>query len=147
MIKIMLCITKKSEPVMNNATAKRVETELDEILALGTKKRLAYMFEMVHEFKQIWILNDEHGCVMLTNEDDDCVPVWPSREFAQSWATGEWQDCEPKAIPVKDWLCRWTPGLEQDDLLIAVFPTEQDDGTILFPDEFDSQLRVPKRRF
>ena len=53
----------------------------------------------------------------------------------------------PKAIPIKDWLSRWTPGLEQDDLLIAVFPTDEDDGTILFPDEFDSQLRMPKRRF
>ncbi len=60
---------------MNNATAKRVETEFDTVLALGAKKRLAYMFETVQEFKQVWILNDEHGCVMLSNEDDDCVPV------------------------------------------------------------------------
>ena len=66
---------------MNNATAKRVETEFDAVLALGAKKRLAYMFETVQEFKQVWILNDEHGCVMLSNEDDDCVPVWRQKPY------------------------------------------------------------------
>jgi len=27
-----------------------------------------------------------------------------------------------------------------------VFPTEEDDGTVLFPDEFESQLKIPKKR-
>tara|TARA_E500000081_G_scaffold151619_1_gene182221 strand:- start:1021 stop:1413 length:393 start_codon:yes stop_codon:yes gene_type:complete len=116
------------------------------ILGLGAKKRLAFMFETVQQYKQVWILNDDDGCVMLVNEDDDCVPVWPTRDFAQAWATGEWEGCTPKAIPTKDWFSRWTPGLEEDDLLIAVFPTEEGDGTMLFPDEFESQLKIPKKR-
>ncbi|MBH0072523.1 DUF2750 domain-containing protein [Pseudoalteromonas sp. NZS127] len=119
----------------------------DVILGLGAKKRLAFMFETTQQFKQVWILNDDDGCVMLTNEDDDCVPVWPTREFAQAWATGEWEGCTSKAIPTQDWINRWTPGLEDDDLLIAVFPTEDDDGTILFPDEFDTQLKMPKKKY
>jgi len=32
-------------------------------------------------------------------------------------------------------------------LLIAVFPTEEDDGTILFPDEFERQLKAPKKKY
>ena len=36
---------------------------------------------------------------------------------------------------------------EQDDLLIAAFPTEEDDGTILFSDEFEKQLRAPKKKY
>ncbi|WP_350588652.1 DUF2750 domain-containing protein [Psychrobacter sp. 78a-MNA-CIBAN-0178] len=50
-------------------------------------------------------------------------------------------------MPTQDWINRWTPGLEDDDLLIAVFPTEDDDGTILFPDEFDTQLKMPKKKY
>ena len=42
------------------------------ILGLGAKKRLAFMFETVQQYKQVWILNDDDGCVMLANEDDDC---------------------------------------------------------------------------
>ena len=99
--------------------------EHDVILGLGAKKRLAFMFETVQQYKQ----------------------VWPTREFAQAWATGDWEGCTPKAIPTSDWFSRWTPGLEEDDLLIAVFPTEEDDGTILFPDEFERQLKAPKKKY
>ena len=74
------------------------------------------------------------------NQSKDHQALRPTREFAQAWATGEWQGCTPKAIPTADWFSRWTPGLEEDDLLVAVFPTEEDDGTILFPDEFQAQL-------
>ena len=128
-------------------TSANSSEKLDEIIGLGAKKRLVYLFETVQQYKQVWILNDDDGCVMLTNEDDDCVPVWPTREHAQAWATGEWEGCAAKAIPINDWLTRWTPGLEEDDLLVAVFPTEDDDGTILFPDEFDSQLKASKKRY
>ena len=128
-------------------TTDNLSKQDDVILGLGAKKRLAYMYETVQQFKQVWILNDDDGCVMLTNEDDDCVPVWPTREFAHAWATGEWQGCTPKAIPTNDWFSRWTPGLEEDDLLVAVFPTEEDDGTILFPDEFERQLKAPKKKY
>jgi hypothetical protein len=128
-------------------TSANVTEKHQAMLTQGAKKRLAFMLETVQEFKQVWILNDDDGCVMLTNEDDDCVPVWPTREFAEAWATGEWQGCTANAIPTADWFSRWTPGLEEDDLLIAVFPTEEDDGTILFSDEFEEQLKAPKRKY
>ncbi len=107
---------------------------------LGTKRRMQFFLEQVRANRQLWILSDEHGAVMLTSEDEDCVPVWPDREFAESWATDEWDHCQPKAIPLQHWLDKWTPGLEEDELMLAVFPTEDDDGTILFPDELAFQL-------
>ncbi|MEI8616583.1 DUF2750 domain-containing protein [Pseudoalteromonas sp. B193] len=103
------------------------------------------MFETVQQFKQVWILNDDDGCVMLANEDDDCVPVWPTREFAEAWATGEWAAAALKQFHLLIGLAAGHQSLEEDDLLIAAFPTEEDDGTILFSDEFEKQLRAPKK--
>ena len=51
-------------------------------------------------------------------EDDDCVPVWPNEAFAQDWATGDWEHCEPEAISLNKWQSRWTSGLEDDELSI-----------------------------
>ncbi|WJG08901.1 DUF2750 domain-containing protein [Aliiglaciecola sp. LCG003] len=115
--------------------------ELDEIVQMSAEKRHAYLLSQVSLNKQIWILTDEHGCVMLNSEDEDCVPVWPAREFAQSWATGEWAECEPKAISLNDWYERWTKGLEGDGVCIAVFPNPEEEGIVVFPDVFDSELR------
>ena len=95
---------------------------------------------MVQE-RQIWILTDEHGCVMLNTEDEDCVPVWPHQELAEQWATGEWENCKAEAISLNKWHSRWTYGLEDDELAVVVFPNQNEEGVVLFPDEFDFELK------
>lgn len=115
--------------------------DMNEILQMPAEKRHAYLLTQVTLNKQIWILTDEHGCVMLNSDDEDCVPIWPAQEFADYWATGDWAACTPKAIPLQDWFDRWTDGLEGDGVCIAVFPNPDEEGIVIFPDVFDSELR------
>jgi len=39
------------------------------------QQRYTYLLKEVVKNSQIWLLVDEHGCVMLNSEDEDCVPV------------------------------------------------------------------------
>ncbi|WP_166422310.1 DUF2750 domain-containing protein [Paraglaciecola sp. 20A4] len=110
------------------------------------EERLRYLIKEVVSQKQIWILTDQDGCVMLNTEDEDCAPVWPNKEFAQSWATGEWQDCEPKAISLDKWYASWTSGLEEDDVFIAVFPNQDEEGLIISPQELDYELKQKAKK-
>ncbi|AEE21648.1 hypothetical protein Glaag_0685 [Glaciecola sp. 4H-3-7+YE-5] len=110
------------------------------------EERLRYLVKEVVSHKQIWILTDEDGCVMLNSEDEDCAPVWPNQEFAQSWATGEWQDCKPKAISLEKWYASWTQGLEEDDVFIAVFPNQDEEGLIISPQELDYELKQQAKK-
>jgi len=104
------------------------------------QKRFNYLLKEVNKNREIWILVDEHGCMMLNTEDEDCVPVWPNKEFAQKWITNDWKECKAEAISLNKWQSRWTPGLEEDELAIVVFPNHAEEGLILFPDEFDFEL-------
>jgi hypothetical protein len=113
----------------------------NEVLQMSADKRYTYLLSQAQQHQQLWILNDDDGCVILTTEDEDCVPVWPAQAFAQHWATGDWEHCVPMAISVSDWLARWTPGLQGDDVNIAVFPNPEEEGLIIFPDDFDADLR------
>lgn len=115
---------------------------LSELQSLSAEKRYAYLVKHVCEHKKIWILTDEHGCVMLSTEDEDCVPIWPSEEAANAWATGEWQSCEPSAVDLQAWMQRWTPGLIDDEVEIAVFPNPGEDGLIVSPEEFHDELEA-----
>lgn len=116
------------------------------IQGYDSTKRLSYLLKEVTSQRQIWILTDEHGCVMLNTEDEDCVPVWPNAEFAQSWATGEWENCKTESISLAKWQSRWTPGLADDDLAIVVFPNQDEEGLVLYPDEFDMELRKQAKK-
>lgn len=115
--------------------------QIKTIQQYNPQKRYDYLIKEVLKNKEIWLLVDEHGCVMLNTEDEDCVPVWPNKEFAQAWATEEWSHCKAEAISLEKWRNRWTHGLEDDELAIVVFPNQQNEGLIFFPDEFDFELQ------
>ena len=118
---------------------------LNQVLQMSADKRYTYLLNEVREHQQLWILTDEDGCVILTTEDEDCVPIWPAQEFAQYWATGDWAQCVPKAISLADWLNKWTTGLQGDDVNIAVFPNPEEEGLIVMPDDFDADMRKKQR--
>jgi hypothetical protein len=104
-------------------------------------ERMNLFFKAVASELKIWLLVDEHGSVLLSAEDEDCVPVWPSQSHAEQWATEEWEGFKPEAISTAKWKSRWTPGLEEDELSVIVFPDQQGEGIVLYPDEFDVELR------
>lgn len=117
---------------------------INEIEHYDDEKRLSYLLKEVIAQQEIWLLTDEHGCMMLNTEDEDCVPVWPNKEFAQRWATGDWKDCQPTPISLSKWYSRWSVGLADDDLAIVVFPiqdSQTSQGIVLFPEEFEASLR------
>ncbi|MCW8108237.1 DUF2750 domain-containing protein [Alteromonas ponticola] len=112
------------------------------LLAMAPEQRLQETLNLIIQHKEIWILNDEHGCVMLnTDEEEDGVPIWPSSDLAQLWATDEWADCQPLSISLDDWLNKWQPGLTGDDLLVMVCPLPGEEGEVLLPSEFSEKLR------
>ncbi|UJF21479.1 DUF2750 domain-containing protein [Shewanella sp. HL-SH8] len=111
-----------------------------ELLQLTPEGRYDYMIEQVKSHKMIWSLQDSDGCVMLTTEDEDCIPMWPSEETAALWAVDDWKDCEPLAIPLDEFQERWVSGMEDDDLFIAVFPVQEDLGVVVPPFEVDQRL-------
>ncbi len=117
------------------------EQQIKKIQKYDAQQRYSYLLKEVVKNSQIWLLVDEHGCVMLNTEDEDCVPVWPNQEFAEAWATEEWSHCKAEAISLQKWFDRWTHGLEEDELALVVFPDQNSEGLIFFPDEFDFELR------
>lgn len=123
--------------------SKTVKT-LAETAAMTPEARYDYLVEQVKEHQIIWTLQDQDGCVMLTTEEEDCIPMWPTEEAAESWAVDEWSDCQTLAIPYDEFHDRWVPGMEDDDLFVAVFPVLDDLGVVIPPYELDQKL-APKQ--
>ena len=119
--------------------------KIKQILQMDDAQRAAYFINEVVSQNQLWILTDEHGCVMLNTEEEDCVPVWPNEEFAQAWATDEWQACQAEAISLNKWFSRWSHGLADDELALVVFPSQAEQGLVYYPDELEHELKQKQR--
>lgn len=115
--------------------------QLESVSKMRPDERFNYCIKEIAKHRQVWILTDEHGCVMLNTEDEDCVPVWPHEEFATQWATGEWEHCKAEPISTAKWFSRWTYGLADDELSVVVFPNDNEEGVVLYPDEFEFELK------
>ncbi|WP_111977980.1 DUF2750 domain-containing protein [Algibacillus agarilyticus] len=127
--------------MLKNFTAQR----LAEIEKYNIDQRFKYALKEMVKHGAVWILTDEHGCMMLTIDDEDGIPVWPNEFFAQEWATGEWETCQPKAIAFDKWFRDWTSGMAEDELSVVVFPNKNEEGVVLFPDEFEYELKQQLR--
>lgn len=113
---------------------------VNEIEQYNIENRFQYFLREVIKNSELWVLTDEHGCMMLNSDDEDCVPVWPNKEFAQTWATADWELCTAQAISLDVWHSRWTSGLEEDELSVVVFPNSNEEGVILYPTELADEL-------
>lgn len=122
-------------------TNKDNSPELNDMLEANQQQRAQFFDRLVNQHKQIWILHDKDGAVMLTTEDEDCIPVWPSAEAAELWRNEEWSECETMPVLLSDWFERWTPGMQDDDLCVAVFPVPGEEGMVLLPEELETLIR------
>ncbi len=106
----------------------------------SAQDRYDYLIDSVSKEKELWILTGKEGSVLLTSEGDDCVPVWPFKVIAEKYISGDWADCKAIAISLKDWKQRWTQGLTDDELFVAVYPNQQQECIVLSATEFDEEL-------
>ena len=106
-------------------------TQLDAINQMPAEQRYDYFIKQLLELKQVWGLSSDTGWLVLPDGEEEQLPVWPHAELAALWAAGDFPDCQPQAISLEDWLNKWLPGMEKDDLLAAVCPGTDGDSIIL----------------
>ncbi len=122
------------------------ESEFNTVSLLSPDSRYDYFVEKIVAGGEVWSLAGEDGWVVMTSDDgEECLPVWPHEDFAAEWATGEWADCKPTAVALNEWVGRWTPGMEKDGTLLAIFPDEESEGTIVAPNELLLSIEAQRK--
>ena len=117
--------------------------EVEAVAARPAAVRYGYFVKQVADWEAVWSLRGAGGWVLAAAEEQrECVPVWPHAAFAAQCAGGEWAESEPAAIPLREWLDRWVPGMERDGRAVAVMPTREDRGVVVAAERLAADLRV-----
>ena len=107
--------------------------EFQTTLAQDAEQRYHHFLQQAVLHNEVWILKDDEGCVSLSTDDEECIPVWPHPDYAKAWAGNDFAACEPYAVPLKTWLDRWVKGMSEDGVAVAVFPLADADGVVEDP--------------
>lgn len=117
------------------------QNDLARLGEMSADQRFEHFLETVTEEGELFILCDDDGFVLVRSENEECIPVWPDSDSAATWATDEWEGCEPMGIDLDSWLERWIPGLEGDKLNIVVHPMGETEVVVSTPSELAAALQ------
>lgn len=119
------------------------DSEFNTVSMLSAEGRYDYFVEKAVAGGEVWSLQSDAGWVAMRSEDgEECLPVWPHRDFAAQWTTEDWSDCTPTAIPLGVWMERWLPGMAQDGTSLAIFPNDEGEGNIVTPMELLASMEA-----
>jgi hypothetical protein len=89
--------------------------------------RYQYTLKRIADAEAIWLLwNDEDGIVIQAYDEECLLPMWSSREYAQAFCVGDFKDCKCKAVTLDYFVEYVVDVINEDNLLIDVFPTQQE---------------------
>jgi len=116
------------------------QEQADAVNRMPAEQRYDFFISKAITEQQVWGLASDEGWVILPEDGEEVFPVWPYAELAELWRSGEFSDCQPKAIPLADWLEKWLPGMQEDGLLAAVCPDSEGDAIIVGAEELLENL-------
>ncbi len=122
------------------------EQQLTEWAAEADEQRYTLFLGLVSKHKSIWTLADEQGCLMIAEQDDHFLPVWPLECYAQAAAVEEWQQMKPYEVTLDDWFNKWVPGMTDDGFEVAVFPNSEGESTVLSPEELAVEIKLQRKK-
>lgn len=116
-------------------------TSLNQLFGMKSDQRYDAFLESVFVSKQVWLLRDEEGCLMVVSGDEECIPVWPSSEAAEACAIADWKGFEPMSVSLEDWLTKWLPGMDRDGRAAAVCPNLAGESLVVSAPELLAELQ------
>lgn len=121
--------------------------EFNNVTQLSPQKRYEYFIKKVADWREVWSLWSDGWALMGDKDQGEMVPVWPHAIFAEASAVGEWLGFTPKKIDLEDWLTKWTPGMEKDHRMVAVFPAAESQTTTAGPLKLKSDLEEELKKY
>ncbi|WP_100658277.1 DUF2750 domain-containing protein [Alteromonas flava] len=107
------------------------------ITRLTPEQRFDYFLEHLQKVPSLWGLFGKNGWVMVESENELCLPIWPHHDFVVGWERDDFPECEPKSIPLDEFVNVWVDGLSNNNTLLLIFPCgEEEEGIVITANEW-----------
>ncbi|MEI2457188.1 MULTISPECIES: DUF2750 domain-containing protein [Lysobacter] len=103
---------------------------------LSAPERYAAWLDAVAREGRLWVaVSGEYVLTLFDDDGQELLPVWPSAETARASLApaANLKDYAPASHELAAWRERAVPALEQDGLLVGVFPNAQRQCAVIEP--------------
>lgn len=106
----------------NTLTDKLPQPVIRQACELTPEERLELFLQYTQKAQTLWMLKGEQGFVMLEQQDQVQLPLWPHRDLAEAWAQVNGQQAEAESVELTVFTQTWLPGLATNRTPLVVFP-------------------------
>lgn len=121
-------------------------TQTDAIVALPGPKRYQHFIKVVADWEIVWGLYKDGWALASTEDGEKIFPVWPTKEYADMCAGGEWEGDEVKSFSVDELMTELVP-FKNDGVLIGVFYTPSDNGVVPYMEQFIEDINAELEKY
>ncbi|WP_296150619.1 DUF2750 domain-containing protein [uncultured Flavobacterium sp.] len=116
-----------------------INKKVDNIVKLSSLERYKYFIRKVADFETVWGLYSD-GWAMASDNNSNSIVFWPEKIFAEKCIDNQWENYKPKSINIDDYLNKWIPGMEKDNLNAIIFYTAEDKGIVVSPSDLKKDI-------
>ena len=113
-------------------SAEPTDSELKAILRLSPTDRYQHFLKRAVDHDQVWMVEDDAGLVTFNHGDDEVLPVWPARRYAEhamERALRDWTGARYISLPVRHWIeATLRPLADEAGVAVAVFADADGEG-------------------
>jgi hypothetical protein len=109
------------------------QKKIEQLTLMSKNDRLSYFVRKVCDFEEVWGLNSNGWAMANSSSGEKVIPFWPEADFSKLMTKDVWSDYSAQKISLEDFMNKWLPGMENDNLFIAIFPVPNDEGFIIKP--------------
>lgn len=95
--------------------------ELHALLRASNNSKYEYFIKKIVDYEEVWGLYNNGWATTQDENGNVMIPFWPKKEFAQYFASGEWEGNLPANIELDDFIEEWLPNMKKDGVKPAVF--------------------------
>lgn len=107
--------------------------EINAVSDMNDAQLLEYFLTRVYETEEVWGLDDGCEWVMVERDGQATLAIWPYRHFALEAARQHWQDVEPTAESLEDFVYETLGMLMNDDSMLLVMGSSPERGCLVSP--------------
>jgi hypothetical protein len=104
--------------------------QIEAVLLLPGPQRYSYFIKKVADWEEVWGLYADGWALAATSDEQQVLPLWPAREYADLCARDKWSGYVPKSVPLQSFMSELLPNLARDGVLPGVFYTPSDHGVV-----------------
>ena len=117
------------------------EATLAQAKTLSAEDRQMLVISYVPKAKQIWLVKGQDGFVMLEDNEQVRLPIFPHHDLAQDWINENELNSECVDITLSEFTDTWLPGLTKNSVELVMFPSKSDEeNLVMTAQEFANEL-------